>query len=361
MITSLYIISLSPAASLPLDGSYNPGAGVTGQGVHIYVLDTGIRATHVDFTNRVGESVSFVPGSSAFSDDNGHGTHVAGIALGSIHGVAKSSTLHAVKVLDKNGAGSYSTIINGLGWVKNHVATNKIQSAIVSVSLAGPRSAALNDAVSSLVAANIKVVVAAGNGNGGDSCSYSPASCPDAFAAAASTSTDTISPSSNVGSCVFSFAPGILIISAGKNSDNEEVIMSGTSMATPHISGAIALVLQQYPTATTAQIKSILAKAASPITFSSSSPSRLLNVMRSRLLLVPAPPPPLIPRPPSPPPPVPLVRSPPPTTSIPKPVIKINPPPPAQQAPNIFTPIPFPSTSFPASWCAICSACLFCN
>ncbi|GFH11622.1 uncharacterized protein HaLaN_07152 [Haematococcus lacustris] len=180
-------------------------------------------------------------------DDNGHGTHVAGIAAGAIHGVAKNAIVHAVKVLDAQGSGSYSNIISGLGWVKNYVQQNGIRQAVAVMSLGGPRASSLNDAVEDLAASGIPVVAAAGNNNGGDSCSFSPASAPSAIAVGASDNNDRLASFSNVGGCVFTFAPGVSVQSASYGSDSGETTMSGTSMAGPHVAGVIAMILQDQP------------------------------------------------------------------------------------------------------------------
>ncbi|GFR51838.1 hypothetical protein Agub_g14303, partial [Astrephomene gubernaculifera] len=210
--------------SLPLNGGYSPGR-LDGAGTHIYILDTGVRTSHSAFSGRVGEGTSMLGGS--YQDDNGHGTHVAGTALGATYGVARAAILHPVKVMDSQGSGSYSDIIAGLGWVKDHVARNGYKQAVVTMSLEGPRAASLNDAVTALTDAGIAVVVAAGNDKGGDTCSYSPASAPAAIAVGASNRDDTMASFSNIGSCVFTFAPGSYIVSASYSGDYAEATMSG--------------------------------------------------------------------------------------------------------------------------------------
>ncbi|GIL83633.1 hypothetical protein Vretifemale_12298 [Volvox reticuliferus] len=266
--------------NLPLDNGYRPGL-LDGSGTHVYILDTGVRTSHFAFSGRVGEGTTFF--GNSFQDDHGHGTHVAGTALGAVYGVARNAILHPIKALDSSGSGSYSNFIAGLGWVKDHVQRNGIRQAVVSMSLDGPRAASLNDAVADLTNAGIPVVVAAGNNNGGDSCSYSPASAPSVIAVGATNSDDTLASYSNVGSCVFTFAPGSNIVSASFSSDTAEATMSGTSMATPHVAGAVAMLLQAYPGASVSTIRDRIAAAASSITISSSSPSRLLNVQTTRL------------------------------------------------------------------------------
>lgn len=195
------------------------------------------------------------------------------------------------------------------------------------MSLGGPRASSMNDAVEDLVANGIMVVVAAGNNNGGDACSYSPSSAPSVISVGATTSQDQIASFSNIGACLFTFAPGAAITSASYSSDTGEATMSGTSMAAPHVGGVVALVLQMQPGAAIADVKAALDRAAPKITFESSSPSRLLNAQSSRL------------RPPSTP------TTNPPTTNTPT----TNTPttnPPSSPAPPPSSPTPTPTTGF---------------
>ncbi|PNW80783.1 hypothetical protein CHLRE_07g329500v5 [Chlamydomonas reinhardtii] len=358
---------------LPMDGAYHPGR-LDGSGSHIYVLDTGIRSTHYAFSGRVGAGTSML--GSSWEDDHGHGTHVSGTAMGATYGVARAAIVHAVKVCDSQGSGTYSNFISGLGWVKNHVQNNGIKQAVVSMSLSGPRSASLNDAIQDVVNNGITVVVAAGNNNGGDSCSYSPGSAPAAISVGSSNRDDSLSSFSNVGGCVFTFGPGGSIVSAYNTADNAEATMSGTSMATPHVSGVAAMILQAYPGASPATVRDKLAQAAVGITFSSSSPSRFLNAQTTRLAPAspspsPTPAPTAAPTPaptatptPTPPPwsftwpfdvfnpaPAPTQAPSPSPTPTPKPTPAPTPAP--TQAP--FTPFPMPN------WCSFCAWCLTCS
>jgi subtilisin family serine protease len=241
--------------TLPLDANYT--WGTTGAGVNVYIIDTGIRTTHADFGGRAVWDYSAIKGKSADTDCNGHGTHVAGTVGGSTYGVAKAVSLHAVKVLDCDGSGSYSGVIAGIDWVT----ANHRSPAVANMSLGGGKSQALNDAVERSIAAGVTYAVAAGN-FGIDACSFSPASAPSALTVGASTRRDARAYYSNVGSCVDLFAPGDSILSAWNTSDDATAIKRGTSMASPHVAGSAALYLETHPTASAAEVAQAITGAA---------------------------------------------------------------------------------------------------
>ncbi|MEQ8982024.1 MAG: S8 family peptidase, partial [Deltaproteobacteria bacterium] len=232
---------------LPLDGDYN--YDFDGTGVHAYIVDTGIRASHNEFSGRVGNGYDFVSNDSNPNDCNGHGTHVAGTVGGTTYGVAKNVTLHGVRVLSCSGSGSNSGVIAGVDWV----ATNHQSPAVANMSLGGSASTALDNAVNGAVAAGVTFVVAAGNDNS-NACTQSPARAADAITVGSTTNSDARSSFSNYGSCVDIFAPGSSITAAWYTSNSATNTISGTSMASPHVAGVAALYLDDNPGATPSQV-----------------------------------------------------------------------------------------------------------
>jgi hypothetical protein len=272
--------------NLPLDTKYN--FTTEAQGTTVFVIDTGIRTTHVEFTGRINLNLAGTAIDDGFGveDCNGHGTHVAGSVGGTLFGVAKKATLVPIRVLDCNGSGSNEGVIAGMDFV----AANHPAKSVVNMSLGGPASAATDAAVRNLVANGVTVVVAAGNENQ-DACNTSPAREPMAITVASSTNTDVRSSFSNFGSCVDIFAPGSDITSAWIDSDTSINTISGTSMASPHVAGAAALFLAQNAAATPAQVTAglIAASTTNKLTNVSGSPNRLLHTLFGN---APPPPPP---------------------------------------------------------------------
>jgi aqualysin 1 len=242
--------------ALPLSGSYTYNTSASG--VHAYIIDTGIRATHNEFSGRMGAGYDAVTSGGNANDCNGHGTHVAGTVGGTTYGVAKGVTLHAVRVLGCNGSGSNSGVIAGIDWVKN----NHIKPAVANMSLGGSASTATDDAVRNAVNAGVTMVVAAGNDNA-DACGYSPARAASAITVGATTNTDARSSFSNFGTCLDVFAPGSSIVSADYGSNTGTSTKSGTSMASPHVAGVAALYLAANTTATPSQVRDAIVSTGS--------------------------------------------------------------------------------------------------
>ncbi|HIW64191.1 MAG TPA: S8 family peptidase [Candidatus Stackebrandtia excrementipullorum] len=215
----------------------------TGDAADIYVLDTGVRITHDDFDDRAVWGVNTVDDDD--TDCNGHGTHVAGIAGGTEYGVAKEARIIAVKVLDCSGSGTYEGIIAGIDWVTRDAGDN----AVANMSLGGSASQALDDAVLASVDSGVTYALAAGN-DAYDACGVSPARTgahPGAVTVGNSTIGDTTASSSNYGPCVDIYAPGTDIYSAWHTDDSAAQMLSGTSMAAPHVAGTAAIVLTAEP------------------------------------------------------------------------------------------------------------------
>lgn len=224
---------------LPLDGIFR--YNYTGLGTHLYIVDTGILGRHIEFDGRMGEGYDAIYGDADPGDCEGHGTKCAAIAAGSRAGVAKESTIHAVRVLDCEGFGSTATVCAGLSWVRNHVNKHGHRS-VVSMSLGGGFDRTMNDCVRDVVSDGIVVVAAAGNSQI-DACEASPASAQDAVTVAATTSSDRLASYSNRGPCVNIFAPGSSIQTANTRGPTAYSAASGTSIATPFVAGALASLL----------------------------------------------------------------------------------------------------------------------
>jgi subtilisin family serine protease len=257
--------------SIPLSNSYTYNA--TGAGVKVYVIDTGILATHSEFGGRVTTGYSPIAGGSTV-DCNGHGTHVAGTIGGSTYGVAKGVTLVPVRVLDCFGSGYISDVVSGVNWVILQNTTGA--KSVISMSLGGGVSATLDSAINGAINAGITVVVAAGNSSA-DACNYSPAGVRNAITVGATDINDALATFSNTGSCVDISAPGVSVTSAYYLNNNSTATMSGTSMATPHVSGAVALELEGgYKTPAQIQI-ALNSYSGTFLTTRYSTSTRLLN------------------------------------------------------------------------------------
>jgi subtilisin family serine protease len=242
--------------NLPLSHSFT--VGPDGSGVHVYIIDTGILRTHVDFGGRAVFGFDAIQDGNGMTDCHGHGTHVAGTVGGATYGVAKAVRLHAVRVLDCTGTGLTSQVIAGIDWVTSH----RIKPAVANMSLGGGFSQALNTAVANSIKAGVSYTIAAGNSNL-DACTVSPASTPAAITVAASDSNDQRASFSNIGTCVDLFGPGVAIKSTWNASNTATMILSGTSMAAPHAAGVAALYLQTHPTATPGNVRYALVSTAS--------------------------------------------------------------------------------------------------
>ena len=243
---------------LPLTTTYAYNA--TGDGVDVYIVDTGVRFTHRDFGGRAVSGIDLIDYDDYADDCYGHGTHVAGIVGGRTYGVAKHVRLISVRVLDCDGYGTYEGVIAGIDWITGQHQPG--QPAVANMSLAGYYSQALNDAVTASVDAGVVHVVAAAN-SAEDACYYSPASAPAAITVGATDASDVEADYSNRGTCLDMWAPGNWITSAFVYDDNSAESMSGTSMAAPHVAGASALYLQSNPAGSPSDVVNALKANAS--------------------------------------------------------------------------------------------------
>ncbi len=259
--------------ALPLSTTYTYTP--TGAGVTAYVIDTGILASHTDFSGRVSGGYTAIADGRGASDCNGHGTHVAGTVGGETYGVAKDVRLVPVRVLDCAGSGSNSGVIAGVDWVT----ANRSGPSVANMSLGGGASSALDSAVARSTSAGVTYAVAAGNEKQ-NACNVSPAREASAITVGASTRTDSRDTGySNFGSCLDVFAPGTGITSAWDTSSTATNTISGTSMASPHVAGVAALYLQGSPSASPATVTGAIVNSSTPGALSnvgSGSPNRLV-------------------------------------------------------------------------------------
>ncbi len=263
--------------ALPLNNSFTyPN---TATGVKAYIIDTGIRTTHTDFGGRATWGTN-TTGDGNNTDCNGHGTHVAGTVGGNAYGVAKATSLVAVKVLNCAGSGTFAGVIAGIDWVTADHAAGA--PAVANMSLGGGFDQAVNDAVTRSIADGVTYALAAGNDSGANACNVSPASTPNAITVGSTTNTDARSSFSNIGTCLDIFAPGSSITSAWNTNDTATNTISGTSMATPHVAGAAALVLGTTPASTPQQVRDFLVNNATNNVVTNpgtGSPNKLLFVV----------------------------------------------------------------------------------
>ena len=211
----------------------------TGEGVKVGIIDTGIDMRHPDLMDNIKEASSVVDGTSD-NDDNGHGTHVAGTIAAldnniGVVGVAPKTQIYSVKAFDKRGRGTVSDIIDALDWcIAKEVHVINMSFGIST------NSSSLKRAILAAHKHNIIMVAAAGNSGGTDSVLY-PAKYPEVIAVAASDSRDKAADFSSTGPEVNIIAPGVDIPSTYINQNYK--ILSGTSMACPHVTGACALLM----------------------------------------------------------------------------------------------------------------------
>lgn len=273
-------------AEPPVDARFEYPASA-GNGVRVYIVDTGV-SPHPDLGARLAAGFTTVADGLGTADCDGHGSHVAGLAASSTYGVAKLATIVPVRVFGCSGPASLSDVLDGLDWIAGtHPAGTP---GVINLSIAGAVSPILDQAVNTLVAEGFVVAAAAGNGGtdqvGDDACGESPARAAAALTVAAVDAADARAGFSNFGSCVDLFAPGVGIRSL-TDTGSGSTIMSGTSMATPLVAGAAALVWSLDPTQLGSTVSSRIISGAMTGTVTSAgtgSPNRLLNLQFASLI-----------------------------------------------------------------------------
>jgi len=211
----------------------------------VWVLDTGILFSHQEFfasstdqRSRVTTIVNFAPDNPLNGDCNGHGTHCAGNAGGLYRGIASGVELGSVRVLNCLGSGATADIVAGINYIVDNEASGKTN--ILSASIGGGASQALDDAINNAATKGVVAVVAAG-GSGSNACNYSPARAANAICVGATQASDAKASSSNQGSCVAVFAPGQSIHGPYIGSTSSYQTISGTTSSTAIVAGAIAV------------------------------------------------------------------------------------------------------------------------
>jgi subtilisin len=254
----------------------------TGQRIHIGVIDTGIDYNHPDLKQAIARGVNLLNRSTLPYDDNGHGTHIAGtIAAASsqdgIIGVAPRATIHPVKAFDYNGSAYVSDIIAGIDWCVQQ------RLDIINMSFGMKTySKSLEYAVLNAYQSGTTIVASSGNDGRQATVDY-PARFTQVVSVGATTRTDKIAPFSNKGKRIDIYAPGERIYSAWLHGQYHE--LSGTSMATAHVSGVIALMKSLRPSLRPLQIKSILKRCASTLSKPSSSAKQQPGQINARRAL----------------------------------------------------------------------------
>lgn len=249
-------------------------------------MHAGINYNHEEFEFRA-KFPGYDPtdGVSSGVDCHGHGTHVASLAAGKTSGSAPKANVYSVRVLNCNNFGPWSVIIDGLNYAVRTI-KERGRPAVISMSLGGGIFQAIDDAVQNAHSMGVTVVVAAGNSLA-DACSHSPARSPFAITVGGTAEGDVLYSITNGGSCVDIFAPGQNVLGAGFPCNNCSRTLSGTSMATPLVSGVVAILLQRQPGMTPDQVKAklisdslknVINLSRLPTDLQSSSPNRLLHI-----------------------------------------------------------------------------------
>ena len=249
-------IDRSDQRKLPLDTKYRYND--TGKGVRAYIIDSGMRISHQDFDGRAEYGWDVVGDDPGAPDCFGHGTHVGGTVGSTTYGIAKKVKILSVNVCFGGGQTSAAYVIEAVEWVTEHGK----KPAVVNMSLGFPLGSGVADAVAeSIASTGITYVVSAGN-SGAPACFNEPAAVKDAITVGATNNLDQQASFSSYGTCVDLYGPGVDVTSLGHSSDTATAVMSGTSMSSPHVTGAAALYLGEHPKAKPKEVSKALVKAS---------------------------------------------------------------------------------------------------
>jgi subtilisin family serine protease len=265
------------------DGVYRYPNG--GGGVTIYNTDTELNLDHRSFEGRAVSGHDFVDDDGNVNDCKGqyaigHGTHTGGTSSGQAYGVAKNARIVGVKILDCYGRAPDSVAIEGINWVTQHAQRPAVANASWSSGGDGADPVGINEAIRNSIDAGVTWVVSAGNDDQ-DACNASPAKLPRALTVAATRADHFEAGYSNHGPCVDLYAPGTNITSASNAENAGQRLMTGTSMAAPHVTGAAAIYLTAHPAATPEDVRQAIVNGARTgyvQNLGPGSPNRFLDV-----------------------------------------------------------------------------------
>lgn len=327
--------------SLPMNSTFSYTQ--TGAGAHVYIIDSGIRTTHQEFGGRASVVFDAVGDGQNGNDCYGHGTHVAGTAVGATYGVAKNALVYSARVLNCSGGGTISGIAAAVDWIT----ANRVNPAVVNISItAAGQSPLMETAITNSIATGVVYTVSSGN-NAWNACEYSPGRTPNAITVGASAQGDERPNYSNYGPCVDLHAPGYEIVSAGIASDTAIRQMNGTSMAAPLVAGVAAVYRASNPSASPAAVTSALLNASTNGTLSNVDGTTANKLLYSWLSGAPSP----TPTPTATPTPTPTATPTPTPTPAPngRVTIKKRVQSPSGGGPSSTTPFPYQATNIPTS------------
>jgi subtilisin family serine protease len=260
----------------------------TGQGVTVYVLDSGVNSTHVEFGGRVVAGYSAIDALPGTEDCSGHGTISAGLIGSQTYGVAKGVTIVPIRVLNCSNTGTTADVIEGINWMIDQHQTGDL--AVANMSLSGGANTTLDDAVNAAIAVGIHVVVSAGNRNN-DACGYSPSRVSDTIVVGGLNRDLSKVSSSSYGTCLDIWAPGADVVAPWWDSTTSARSSSGTSVAAPFVTGAVALLLEEFGAMSATEMSGLITgNATTGLSFTTTptSPDVRLYVGTSDRSVVPA-------------------------------------------------------------------------